>query len=257
MRDRLRKADIGADVIVRWAGLYVIVTGGFTWLNQHVSWFAELGWAERLFVAICMGLGAVFLMAASLALWRYFHPLKPIAAAPTVAGDVIEVPAPEAAPPPPPSRQIKLTTTEKEQAKEILVSLADLIRDSWWPLLNNARWLSSAQDVYAQNLPTLPALADQALQVTIELHGFVNAHEHMLAIMGLSLSDFGKAAAGIHEPIRHYIDRADVLGGGLSDHVIMLLQADAEPVRDAFGVYNVTLSHLQRTVTMMRKEIDG
>ncbi|HTU10455.1 MAG TPA: hypothetical protein VMG08_06095 [Allosphingosinicella sp.] len=153
--------------------------------------------------------------------------------------------------------KVALTAKEKDQAREILVSLADTIRDRWWTLFESARWMHGSQDDYEKNLPTLPALQERALLVAKEYHNFVNAHEHMLAIMGLEMTDFGKAIAGIHEPVRRYTDRVSAQGETLSSHVVHLLQGDADPVRNAFSIYNAALSYLQRTVTKMRKEVDA
>ena len=72
----LGKADSGADVIVRWGGLYLIVTGALSWLNRQLPWFRDLRWPELIFIALWMALLAVFLVAASLALFRYFRPLE-------------------------------------------------------------------------------------------------------------------------------------------------------------------------------------
>lgn len=68
------KADRTADILVRWGGLYLVVTSFFSWLNRQLPWFSDLGWAEIIFLAIWMALVAVFLFAASLAAIRYFRP---------------------------------------------------------------------------------------------------------------------------------------------------------------------------------------
>lgn len=82
MLNHLVRADKGADLVVRWTGLYVIITGGFSWLNKNLEWFGAITWPQAIFLAIWMGIAALFLVAASLAMVRYFRPLQSASPAP-------------------------------------------------------------------------------------------------------------------------------------------------------------------------------
>jgi hypothetical protein len=71
----LLKADKGADLLSRWFLVYTVMTGAYAWLAKHVTFLKGLNWAELILVGIGCSLVTIFVVAASLALIRYFRPM--------------------------------------------------------------------------------------------------------------------------------------------------------------------------------------
>lgn len=72
----LPKADTRADAVLRWSGIYALMTSGYAWLAGLLPWFGPLSLPEKIAIAIPAALVTLLAVTASLALFRYFRPLS-------------------------------------------------------------------------------------------------------------------------------------------------------------------------------------
>ncbi|MEA3012863.1 MAG: hypothetical protein QOD42_1408 [Sphingomonadales bacterium] len=85
----LPKADTRADAVLRWSGIYTLMTGAYTWLAGLLPWFGPLSLAEKIAIAIPAALVTSLAVTSSLALYRYFRPLSRPSPTPGEAADAV------------------------------------------------------------------------------------------------------------------------------------------------------------------------